>query len=299
MRQIGTISDGEQAERFADFLRGQGMSCSLDSTDNGWAVWIQDEDHVADAKQELQTFLADPQQERYRQARQQADEKLREDFQRRKAAHRNRMSLREQWDRPISERCPLTIGLLVACAIVAFYTRMGGTLAAANELDDIMPLVQQLEISTNRTWKPILSGEVWRIWTPMFLHFGWLHIFFNGLWLKDFGFLLESRLGTGRFLLLVLAVGAAANVSQFWMTRSPGFGGMSGVVYGLFGYLWMRGKLDPESGLGVSEQTVLWMVVWFVVCFAGLIGNVANWNHAGGLAAGVALGTIASKPWRR
>lgn len=299
MRQIGTISDGEQAERFADFLRGQGMSCSLDSTDAGWAVWIQDEDHIADAKQELHTFLADPQQERYRNARQQADEKLREDFERRKAARRNRRSLREQWDRPTSERCPLTIGLLVACAIVAFYTRMGGTLATANELDDVMPLVQQLEISTNRTWKPILSGEIWRIWTPMFLHFGWLHILFNGLWVKDFGFLLESRLGTARFLLLVLAVGAAANMVQFSVTRSPGFGGMSGVVYGLFGYLWMRGKLDPESGLGVSEQTVMWMVVWFVVCFAGLIGNVANWNHAGGLAAGVALGTIASKPWRR
>lgn len=294
MRQIGTIPDGEQAERFADFLRGLGMPCSLDSSDNGWAVWIQDEDHVAAAKQELTMFLADPDQERYRHARRLADTRLQEELQRRKIARRNQISLRSQWDRPVAERCPLTIGLLAACAIVAYFTRLGGTLAGRADLEDVRPLIEQLSISTNGTWKPILSGEVWRIWSPMFLHFGWLHLLFNGLWLKDFGFLLESRLGTVRFLLLVLAVGAAANLVQFFMTQRPEFGGMSGVVYGLFGYLWMRGKLDPNSGLGVSEQTVMWMIVWFVICFVGLIPHVANWNHAGGLATGVALGALAA-----
>ena len=72
MRQIGTISDGEQAERFADFLRAQGTACNLDRSENGWAVWIQDEDRVAAAREELQTFVADPAHERYQQARQHA-----------------------------------------------------------------------------------------------------------------------------------------------------------------------------------------------------------------------------------
>ena len=130
MRQIGTISDGAQAERFADFLRGQGASCSLDAGDDGWVVWIHDEDRVAAAKEELQAFLADPQQERYREARRQAEEKLREDFARKKASRRQTVSLRSRWERPLVERSPLTIGLLVVCAVVAFFTRLGGSLSS-------------------------------------------------------------------------------------------------------------------------------------------------------------------------
>jgi GlpG protein len=69
---------------------------------------------------------------------------------------------------------------------------------------------------------------------------------------------------------------------------------MSGVNYALFGYIWMRGKLDPGSGFGVSPQTAMWMLVWFVLCWTGFVGPIANWNHAGGLAAGVGLGALAA-----
>ncbi len=321
MRQIGSIPDGEQAEKFADFLRGQGTACSLDPVDNGWIVWIQDEDRLADCKTELQAFLADPQHEKYRNARQQADTKLREDYQRRKAARRQTVSMRSQWDRPLGERCPLTMGLLAICAVVGFFTRLGGHfLMPGEEYLDIVPLMEQLWISSDGSWRAVASGEVWRLWTPMFLHYGWMHIIFNGMWLKDFGMLMESRLGTSRFLMLVLIIAVFSNVLQFelgnvpWWDIATGkywrvmfdphfwqlipnnfrFGGMSGVNYGLFGYLWMRGKLNPESGLGVSQQTVMWMGVWFLICFTGLVGPIANMAHAGGLAAGVALGALAS-----
>lgn len=321
MRQIGTISDGEQAERFADFLRGQGTACSLDPADNGWAVWIMDEDRLTQAKAELQTFLADPQQERYRNARQQADAKLREEAQRRKAVRQQTVSLRSRWDRPIGERCPITMGMLAICAVVAFFTRLGGHfLMPGEKYQDIVPLLEQLWISSDGSWRAVLSGEVWRIWTPMFIHYGWMHIIFNGMFLKDFGMLMEDRLGTAKFVVLVLVMGAVSHIAQFefgnvpwwglatgkywrvlldpefWslIPKSDHFGGMSGVNYGLFGYLWMRGKLNPESGLGVSSQTVMWMGVWFLLCFTGLVGPVANMAHAGGLAAGVALGALAS-----
>jgi GlpG protein len=324
MRQIGTIGDGELADRFADFLRGQGMACSLDREDNGWAVWVQDEDRIPAARQELESFLADPQHERYRQARQQADTKIREEHARRKAARRNTVSVREQWNRSLAERCPLTIGLLLICAVIAFFTRLGGTFLMPGErYQDIEPLMRQLWISPDASWRAITqSGEIWRLWTPMFLHYGWLHIIFNGLWLKDFGTLLEDRVGSLRFLVLVLLIGAISNVLQFELGNMPAvwkvpftawfhpqfwdlfprnfrFGGMSGVNYGLFGYLWVRGKLDPNSGLGVSPQIVLWMGVWFLICWTGAVGHVANMAHAGGLATGVALGALASIPRRK
>jgi len=294
MRQIGTILNGRQAEQFADFLRAEGMSCSLDQGDNGWAVWIQNEDHVPAAKQELQAFQADPTQAKYQNAREKATTKLRADFSRRKAARRQTVSLRERWDRPMGERCPLTMGMLLICGVVAFFTRVGGRFVMPGEDPvDFLPLIQQLQISPDGTWRAIQSGEVWRIWTPMFLHFGWMHLIFNGFWLRDFGMLIEDRLGSLRFLILVLVIGAASHILQF-VLKGPYFGGMSGVNYGLFGYLWLRGKLDPQSGLGVSDQTVLWMVVWYVVCWTGMVGPVANWAHAGGLAAGIGLGALAA-----
>ena len=314
MRQIGSIPDGELAEQFADFLRGQGTACSLDSVENGWAVWIHDEDRLAAAKTELQRFLSDPEHERYRQAREQAAAKIREQYERQKSIRRNTISLQKRWNAPTGDRCPLTVGLLAICAVVAYFTRLGGEffLSAEESYENILPLLQQLWISPDGTWHAILSGEVWRIWTPIFIHYGWMHILFNGLWLKDFGMLLEDRLGTARFLFLVLIIGAISNLLQFefgsfhfwhvlttlripsdWPLNSH-FGGMSGVNYGLFGYLWMRGKLDPESGLGVSQQIVTLMIVWFLVCFTGLVGPIANMAHAGGLAAGVGLGAWAA-----
>jgi GlpG protein len=295
MRQIGNIPNAELAEQFADFLRGQGTACSLDADGGGWAVWVHDEDRVSAARQELQSFLTDPSHERYRDARRQADERLRAEYERRKAARRNTISVRSHWERSLVDRCPLTIGLLAVCAVVAIFTRLGGHFLMPGErAADFLPLQRELWISPDGRWNAIFSGQVWRVWTPMFLHYGWLHILFNALWLKEFGTLLEDRLGTLRFLLLVLAVGATAHLAEFAIAGHYRMGGMSGVNYGLFGYLWVRGKLDPTSGLGVSSQTVLWMGLWFLACFTGIVGPVANMAHAGGLAAGVSLGALAA-----
>ena len=49
-----------------------------------------------------------------------------------------------------------------------------------------------------------VSGEYWRLLTPVFLHFNWLHITFNSLWLWELGALIERRLGTTMLLPLVL-----------------------------------------------------------------------------------------------
>jgi len=145
----------------------------------------------------------------------------------------------------------------------------------------------------------VLSGEVWRLVTPIFLHFGLLHLVFNLSWLWVFGAILERSGGGLRFALMVLVVGVLSNVLQYVATASPSFGGMSGVIYGLFGYLWMRGRFDPSSGYTLPGSTVMILLGWYVICFTGLVGPVANGAHTGGLVTGALWGYLASGDLRR
>jgi len=129
--------------------------------------------------------------------------------------------------------------------------------------------------------------------TPIFLHFGIIHIFFNMLWLRDLGSMIEARQGSWWLLLLVIVFGVFSNLAQY-LSYGGEFGGMSGVVYGLFGYVWIRGKLDPTSGLFLHQNIVVMMLVWLVVCMFGVFGAVANAAHAGGLLIGMAWGWFSS-----
>jgi GlpG protein len=158
----------------------------------------------------------------------------------------------------------------------------------------------------------VRHGQVWRLVTPIFLHFGLLHLLFNLFMLYQLGGPVEARRGSVRFLVLVLAIAVISNVAQYYfgnITRngghltfrpSPLFGGLSGVVYGLFGYVWMKARFDPGLGLMMSQNTVVILLGWFFLCLLGpyfdllapLIGHVANMAHAAGLAVGLAVGYV-------
>ena len=134
--------------------------------------------------------------------------------------------------------------------------------------------------------------------TPIFMHVNILHIFFNMWWLVDLGTMIEIRRGTLRLALLILVSAVISNFGQYyWMERTdPGephlFEGMSGVVYALFGYIWMKGLYEPEQGMILHPNTITIMLLWLVLCMTGAIGPIANAAHFMGLVAGVALGAL-------
>jgi GlpG protein len=183
----------------------------------------------------------------------------------------------------------ITYGLIVVCVVVGLLSRLGH--------DDT--LLRHLFISypdegSTGFLPEVRGGQLWRLFTPMFIHFGVLHLMFNMLWLFQLGNMLEGRQGHLHFALLVAGLAAASNVAQY-AVHGPDFGGMSGVIYGLFGYIWIRGRLDPGSGLFIDPRTALIMIVWFFACMTGLLGQVANVAHGTGLILGSAYGFLSAK----
>ncbi len=140
----------------------------------------------------------------------------------------------------------------------------------------------------------IMSGQIWRLVTPIFIHFHIFHIVFNMLWLWDLGGTVERIQGSRILLMLVLISGILSNVGQHLFT-GPLFGGMSGVVYALLGYVWMQGLFNPRFYASLNKAIVVMMLVWFVICWIGIIGNVANIAHTVGLVVGVVWGYLYAK----
>ncbi|MFL0798538.1 MAG: rhomboid family intramembrane serine protease [Cellvibrionaceae bacterium] len=144
---------------------------------------------------------------------------------------------------------------------------------------------------------PWTSGEWWRLVTPIFLHFSLMHVAFNCLWLWEFGRKIE-RYENGLYLLfLVIFIGIFSNLAQYVHTPNNPFGGMSGVVYGLLGYLWLRCKLAPVPELALPPALVGILLFFLALGFTGGMdvlagGAIANAAHLGGFVAGGLLGIV-------
>ena len=166
-------------------------------------------------------------------------------------------------------------------------------------LEPLRPLMHYLTFtrfntSGNQLVFQNMQGEYWRFITPAFLHFGWLHIVFNCLWMWDLGVRVEQVMGRLNMILLFLVIALVSNLSQS-MFEGGLFGGMSGVVYGLLGFSWVAPLLQPRWRIQPPSSIMLFMVGWLFVCAFGVIeglgfGAVANAAHFGGLICGAILG---------
>jgi GlpG protein len=195
---------------------------------------------------------------------------------------------------------PLTFALVATCIAVAIFSRMGENREVLNNFF----ITQTREMGGYLHWTgglpEIRNGQVWRLLTPIFIHFGVPHLVFNMLAMLDLGSMIEARANAGRLLLLVLVIGVVSNLAQYsfeisrWTHGSPNFGGMSGVAYGLLGYIWMKSRFDPGSGFFLHRQAVVMMLVWFVLCLVGVFGTFANTAHAVGLIVGVIWGYLSA-----
>ncbi len=200
------------------------------------------------------------------------------------------------------KRAPVTMLLIAASAVVGLVSNLGKditvdgwlTLADLRTFDGTVP----------GGFAAILHGQLWRLVTPILIHFGFIHILFNMMWMYDLGPLIERRWSSRTLAVLVLVAALLSNLVQYmvnWDLRSGVryanalSGGMSGVVYALLGYLWIRGLVDPAAGIRIRPQVMAWMVGWLLLCMTGALGPIGNSAHGVGLLTGAAGGWLAGR----
>lgn len=301
MREIGSLSREEDARVLADHLLTLDISTKLaPRADGSWAIWVHREDQVERARAVLDEFAVDPSDPKFRASAATARE-IRKQAEREEKAHRKRVKdLRERWEGPMYLRAPVAFGLIVASVGVTVLMHFAPSLTIPLYFS-VFGFTQDGRF-INTGFQAIANGEAWRLVTPIFLHFGIFHLFFNMAGMRYLGERIEMRKGSWRFGLICLVAAVAGNVGQAFVSKA-GFGGMSGVVFALAGYLWMKGLADPEDGLSLDQRSVNWMLGWLLL---GIIApltagpepppvfpyNMANMAHGVGLGVGMAFGLL-------
>ncbi len=301
MRRLGTLPDRDSAAVFRDYLYAQGIEIRIDQDGPAWTLWILDEDKLPLALGELTEFQTRPQDPRYA-ASQAAAEAVR---QRRVseviAARQQQVNMSDRW-RGGQKHIPVTALLIALSILVAILTRVG---LDENANARFMMADWLLDPATGRFVAPGIQGllklgQFHRWISPIFLHFGPMHLFFNMSATLAYGRVIEQRSGSFRFLGMVVLMALISNFAQYTVS-GPSFGGMSGVDFGLFGFLWMKSKFAPEYGIGLSQDSVTYMLVFAALCVFGVFGRIANTAHFAGMFTGMALAMIPVWPriWRR
>jgi len=322
MRQIGTLPTEHQASVLTDWLLAEGIEAKFERETAGFEIWVKDENQLERARRELEAYLTNPQERRYLEAAQRAAE-----------VRRARQDRQQRFERNLQQPGPrqargggLTITLIVASIVVAVLTNFGespnGPSAAMKALAfNAVPAELGAKLAVEHGFNPeawalkfasIRSGEFWRLVTPVFIHFGVLHLVFNLIWLYQFGRMIEGRYGSLLLGALCLVVAIVSNFAQVAVPEQYGgalpnpqdpnlmiyLGGMPGIVYGLFGFIWVRTLQDPSSGFFLPTSTIVIMVGWLFFCMASEVGmmsgssegmrsSVANWAHGVGLVVGM------------
>jgi GlpG protein len=298
LRQIGTVPKRLDVKVLTDYLLTLDMKTRVDEEAEGWTVWIYHEDHLSRAREELQSYLDRPDDPRYQEAADAAEEIRRKQRELDKQFRKNYREVAQNWGTPGLRRRPLTTALVAICVVVFLLQRSPNGLSLERKL-----WFSNIQVSATGGLKDsglydILHGEIWRLVTPIIMHVNPLHIFFNMWWLSSLGTMIEVRRGALRLAALILISAILSNFGQYiWMERTdPGephiFEGMSGVVYALFGYIWMKSLYEPEQGLFMHPNNVNVMLLWLVLCMTGVVGPIANAAHFVGLMAGVALAAL-------
>ncbi|PMC34016.1 rhomboid family intramembrane serine protease [Bacillus sp. UMB0899] len=115
----------------------------------------------------------------------------------------------------------------------------------------------------------VANGEYWRLITPVFLHIGLGHLFFNSISLILFAPALERMLGKTKFMIVYIGSGLVANIATYIIEPLQySHIGASGAIFGILGvYLFIvvfrKGQIDQANSQIIISILVIGLVMTF------------------------------------
>ncbi|WP_440875269.1 rhomboid family intramembrane serine protease GlpG [Thalassotalea sp. PLHSN55] len=255
---------------FADYLQSINIEAKTETIDGEFIVYC-DSDKIDQAKDEFEQFIAQPYHEKYQQAAWQHGQV--------NEVTQHTPSLLTSFKKQFLAHAGIvTLVIFSACWLVFIASMLGW----GNSLFHALQFYPHFSMSS-------FLSEPLRILGPAIFHFSWLHIVFNTMWWWQLGGNIENKLGAKTLLLIFVFSAIVSNVGQY-LVSGPNFGGLSGVVYALVGYVWWMQWLRPQVGLTITKPIVGILLLWMMLGFAELLPvNMANTAHLLGLVSGCLL----------
>jgi rhomboid protease GluP len=186
---------------------------------------------------------------------------------------------------PLVTRGLLAVNVLVFVAMIVYgwaaYSDLNGT--------ENMRVLIAFGAKVNQL---VAAGEVWRLFTAMFLHIGVLHLLFNLYALNALGPLVEGYFGHLRFGAIYLVGGLFGSLASYAFSPYPS-AGASGAIFGLAGATTIY-FLRYRENFGARGRAILQnmlLVIGINLLFGMTAQNIDNWGHMGGLVGGAILAT--------
>jgi len=319
MRRIGNVPNEDQANRLRDYLQTQSIDVKGSSIDESASpantqhdIWIRDERDVEKARELFAEFQSDPSAKQYDVSAEAARlRKERSDKIAKKIAEQKKSQMRVRrvtssmgglGGRQSPSTMPVTIGFIVLATILGFITNFSqvprsldpATRGTGEQVFQALACVDILTFIETELdgFASIKQGQIWRLFTPMLLHGSMFHLAFNMFNLFILGGIVERIHGSAFYIGLLLVSQAVATSVQILIPDSLGSPlaiGASGAVLGVFGFVWIRPKIDGNYPVEIPQFNVNFMLFFVALCFTGLVGNIANGAHVGGLLTGMAL----------
>lgn len=267
MLMITSFANPRVAQAFVDYMQTQGVILTIQHHTQS-DIWLADESQAERVQAELARFLENPTDPRYLAASWQSGEMG-------SGLHYRRFPLRAA----LAERGgPITVSIFALCVLVFILMNVVGNQAVMVWL--VWP------------YDPTVQFELWRYFTHAVMHFSLVHIIFNLFWWWYLGGMVEKRLGSGKLVVITLISALLSGFLQYKLA-GPWFGGLSGVVYALIGYVWLRGERDPERPVWLPRGLAIFTVVLLVADWFGISAmNTATGAHTGGLVIGLAMALV-------
>ncbi|MDR0298274.1 MAG: rhomboid family intramembrane serine protease [Streptococcaceae bacterium] len=134
-------------------------------------------------------------------------------------------------------------------------------------------------------------ATLWRLITPVFVHYSWGHVLGNLLILFIIGRLIEQIFGSVRFVLIYFLSSIFANAAVFALNPSSLSAGASSAIFGVFGAIAALGYFTSDPRIREVSRGFVALII-LVVFLNFFQAHISIIGHIGGAIGGALLGTI-------